>query len=81
MEICAKERFGAECSTKKETHMSSWDKKIANGRFQLLQDFNNEAVLDQETGLVWERQPSNQNVAWSNARLACAQKSVGGRGG
>ena len=28
------------------------------------------AVLDRETGLVWERQPSNQTFAWPNARPA-----------
>jgi hypothetical protein len=60
-----------------------WDKRIDNAqrRFKLLNDFNDEAVLDRETGLVWERQPSNQTFAWSNARLLCAQKAVGGRGG
>jgi hypothetical protein len=53
----------------------------ATQRFQLLHDFNDEAVLDQETGLVWERSPSKQALAWPNARLFCAQKAVGGRGG
>ena len=67
--------------TIKEHRMSRWDRSIDNARFQVLQEFNNEAVLDRETGLVWERQPSNQAVAWPNARLSCAQKSVGGRGG
>jgi hypothetical protein len=63
--------------------MSSWDKRIDNvqQRFQVLNEFNNEAVLDRETGLVWERTPSTQAVAWPNARLLCAQKGVGGRGG
>jgi Protein of unknown function (DUF1566) len=64
-----------------EDFVSAWDTKIANGRFKLLQDFNNEAVLDKETGLVWERQPSNLTFKWPNARLFCAQKGVGGRGG
>jgi len=61
--------------------MSAWDTKINAGRFQVLQDFNNEAVLDKETELVWERQPSNNTFQWPNARLICAQKGVGGRGG
>lgn len=68
-------------SLRKEDFVSTWDIKIANGRFKLLQDFNNEAVLDRETGLVWEKQPSNQTLQWSNARLFCAQKGIGGRGG
>jgi hypothetical protein len=59
----------------------SWDRRINNARFQVLQEFNNEAVLDRETGVVWERSPSTQPMAWSNARLFCAQKAVGGRGG
>ncbi len=28
-----------------------------------------------------ERQPSNQTFAWPNARMHCAQKAVGERGG
>jgi Protein of unknown function (DUF1566) len=61
----------------------SWHRKIAKAqdRFEVLQAFNAEAVLDHETGLVWERTPSTVLVAWPNARLICAQKAVGGRGG
>lgn len=61
----------------------SWDRRIdkAQRRFKLLNEFNAEAVLDKETGLVWERSPSKNVVAWPNARLMCAQKAVGGRGG
>src|SRR6266478_3023456 len=63
--------------------MSIWDKRINNvqQRFRVLTAFNSEAVLDRETGLVWERDPSTAPVAWPNARLFCAQKAVGGRGG
>jgi Protein of unknown function (DUF1566) len=63
--------------------MSIWDKRIDNvqQRFRVLTKFNNEAVLDRETGLVWERSPSTQTLAWPNTRLFCAQKAVGGRGG
>jgi len=59
--------------------MSTWDKRINNvaQRFRVLNAFNNEAVLDRETGLVWERSPSTQALAWSNARLFCAQKRWG----
>jgi hypothetical protein len=61
----------------------SWDRRIDNAkrRFKLLNEFNTEAVLDKETGLVWERRPSKEAVAWPNARLICAQKAVGDRGG
>ncbi len=61
----------------------SWDRRIdsAPRRFKLLSDFNDKAVLDRETGLVWEREPAKKTVAWPNARLICAQKAVGNRGG
>jgi hypothetical protein len=62
---------------------SSWDRRIDNTkrRFKVLTEFDTAAVLDKETGLVWERRPSKEAVAWPNARLMCAQKAVGGRGG
>jgi hypothetical protein len=61
----------------------SWDRRIDNGkrRFKVLNEFNTDAVLDKETGLVWERKPNKEAVPWPNARLMCAQKAVGGRGG
>jgi hypothetical protein len=61
----------------------SWDRKItsAQERFKVLTEFNSEAVLDRETGLVWERRPSTEAMIWSTAKLFCAQKAVGGRGG
>ena len=40
------------------------------------------AVLDRETGLVWERQPSNESVGpWPNPLRECAQRIVGNRMG
>jgi hypothetical protein len=60
----------------------NWDNRIDDPtRFQVLSAFNDQAVLDKETGLVWERSPSDQTMAWPNARLFCAQKVVGERGG
>jgi hypothetical protein len=50
-------------------------------RFQVLADFNNEAVLDRETGLVWEKSPSTDTYNWSNALIICAERNVGGRMG
>ena len=59
-----------------------WDNKTNDlTRFRVLAAFNDEAVLDRETVLVWERNPSSQTMTWPRARLFCAQKAVGGRGG
>ena len=56
-----------------------WDRRIdnANRRFRILNEFKGDAVLDKETGLVWERKPEKEAVPWPNARLVCAK---GGRG-
>ena len=63
--------------------LESWDNKIpnANQRFKVLTEFNNEAVLDKETQLVWERSPSATSNSWNAQRYACADKLVGGRKG
>jgi hypothetical protein len=39
------------------------------------------AVLDMETGLVWERNPFNDYTNWPTSIDACLQKTVGNRGG
>jgi hypothetical protein len=66
---------------------NSWSKKLpcdsqANcPRFEVLADFNNEAVLDKETGLVWEKSPSNLDWQgyWNSAKIFCNEKQTGGR--
>ena len=59
-----------------------WDKVLpASQRFVVLAAFNNDAMLDKETGLVWEKSPQSAAVSLPNARLACASKAVGGRKG
>jgi hypothetical protein len=71
--------------------LQSWDNKInGSNRFQVLGEFNGEAVLDRETGLVWERDPtaigsSGQEDSgvdiWSIATFKCIRKAVGNRKG
>lgn len=39
------------------------------------------AVLDRETGLVWERQPNATEVTWSSALERCVTSQHGGRYG
>jgi hypothetical protein len=72
---------------------AAWSEAInvPGERFVVLASFNNAAVLDKETGLVWERNPLhpqpdviNSDPAvrtWWFARSYCAQKEVGRRFG
>jgi predicted small lipoprotein YifL len=60
----------------------NWDKNLPSGsRFTVLTAFNNQAVRDNETGLVWERSPSSSTVSWYDAVRTCWQRQVGGRMG
>jgi hypothetical protein len=65
----------------------SWDKQINNTkRFKVLRDFAGAAVLDRETGLVWEQSPETApnpttTQAWLAAQSSCNTRTVGGRFG
>jgi hypothetical protein len=67
--------------------ITSWDKKISGAsRFQLVLD--DAAVLDRETGLVWEKRPCRMSLNpdfckafWQTALDYCYEKNVGGRKG
>lgn len=48
-------------------------------RFQLV--MNDEAVLDKETGLVWERTGSSEEMDWYEAIDYCYGRTTGGRKG
>ena len=52
----------------------SWDRKIENAthRFVVLRAFDDEAVLDRETQLVWARTPSNVSFASRDAAAGAA---------
>jgi hypothetical protein len=59
----------------------SWDQTLpASSRFLVLANFNNQAVLDRETGLVWAR-AATPRVPYVEAYNECAHSSVGGRMG
>ncbi len=60
--------------------LQSWSKKITGKkRFEILSAFNDQAVLDKETGLVWERSPSIKPRTWYEAVGDCRSKNVGDR--
>jgi len=62
----------------------SWDQQLpASTRFIVLSNWGtgNEAVLDRETGLVWEQSPSTSQTNWAFASIHCVQLSKGGRKG
>ena len=50
-------------------------------RFVVLTSFNSGAVLDKQTGLVWEKSPQAASAKWSVARRTCVEKNVGGQRG
>ncbi len=58
----------------------SWHQIIpAAQRFVLV--MGGEAILDKETGLVWEKSPSNLTKHWAQAIEYCTDKIKGGRKG
>lgn len=71
----------ASASATQAGALSAWDKKIAGaGRFKVLKAFNDAAVLDKETGLVWEKTAS-LGGNWRSTLRFCALRNTGGRMG
>jgi hypothetical protein len=60
----------------------SWDDQINKpSRFKVLKEFNDAAVLDKETGLVWDQSPDTTTRDWFTALIHCYLRTVGGRNG
>lgn len=65
----------------------TWSRKLSCDtpadcpRFEVLADFNNEAVLDKETGLVWAKSPDPTKSYWQPAANYCVTANIGGRNG
>ena len=57
----------------------SWSQKLPTKRFTVLTAFDGAAVLDNETGLVWQQAPSGSEHNWLNAVAQCFTIEVGGR--
>ena len=63
-------------------YVVSWNRTLPTEmRFVVLANFNSEAVLDQNTGLVWERSPATVLTDWKSARSSCLNKAIGGQRG
>lgn len=59
----------------------AWDQTLpAASRFIVLSNFNSDAILDRETGLVWNRSPLPAQTHL-NATFACLRLATGARGG
>jgi hypothetical protein len=61
----------------------SWDQQLpAATRFIVLANWQSAAVLDRETGLVWEKVPRTSTVfSWITASRHCSGLDLGGRKG
>jgi hypothetical protein len=60
----------------------NWDKVLPpDTRFVIIPGFNNEAVRDNETGLVWEKTPTRIATGYEGAIRACQSIQTGGRMG
>ena len=63
--------------------LPAWDKRLdkAATRFKVLAKFDGQAVLDKETGLVWELSPATSLFDWGTSLKLCVGVPIGGRRG
>jgi hypothetical protein len=67
--------------------LPSWDQQLqceapaSCPRFIILSNWGKAAVLDKETGLVWQRSPSTTSFSWESAQDHCNNLKTGNRMG
>jgi len=72
----------AVAASTRAQNLKSWDNQIdGSSRWKILSDFDDAAVLDKETGLVWQKVISPLTVSFRGAVLACTELSVASRRG
>ena len=72
--------FAYQTYTSQACCLPSWHQILPIAeRFELV--MSNEAVLDRETGLVWQREASDTTYDWYDAKYYCYNTNIGGRGG
>ena len=72
--------FAFQTYNSQVTATPSWYQILSTvERFELV--MNNEAVLDRETGLVWQRDTSDTVYNWTTAHTICYMATIGGRKG
>jgi hypothetical protein len=60
----------------------AWNRTLPSAaRFMVLTNFASAAVLDRETGLVWEKSPQTPAQSWDGAKEDCLEKAYSGRRG
>jgi hypothetical protein len=72
------------CASPAFAQSQPWSQAYDNGqgRFVVLNQFNDEAVLDRETGLVWQRTPDAEDqYVWLGASQRCLAFNGGNRRG
>ena len=62
--------------------LPSWDQTLPSAtRFIVLSNMGSAAVLDRETGLVWERSPTPVKISWVQGMDRCMKLTVSNRRG